>query len=146
MFFVDTECPVARHWSPTLGEMSAVWFQFFLFESEMWATQHLSEHDPRKWCTPRKLVYHLVVVWIVWNNYCLFVWHFAMTTMSSFWRYLFFGIALMAWPKTWPVGSDHCSVCYCFHGNLSKYDASLHHYLDTHLRAEKCVIMCDCNK
>ena len=52
----------------------------------------------------------------------------------------------MAWPKTWPVGIDHCSVCYCFHGNLSKYDACLRHYLDTHLRAEKCVIMCDCNK
>ena len=96
--------------------------------------------------TNASLVYHLVVVWVVWNNYCFFVWHFAMTAMSILWRYLFFGIALMAWPKTWPVGSDHCSVCYCFHGNLSKYDACLRHYLDTHLRAEKCVIMCYCNK
>ena len=52
----------------------------------------------------------------------------------------------MAWPKTWPVGSDHCSECYCFDGNLSKYDACLRHYLNTHLRAEKCVIMCDYNK
>ena len=22
---------------------------------------------------------------------------------------------------TWPAGIDHCSVCCCFHGNLSKY-------------------------
>ena len=52
----------------------------------------------------------------------------------------------MAWPKTWPVGIHHCSVFYCFHGNLSKYDAGPRHYLDTNLRAEKYVIVCDCNK
>ena len=46
------------------------------------------------------LVYHLIVVWVVWNNLYFFVWHFAITVMSSFWRYLFVGIALMTWPKT----------------------------------------------
>ena len=59
--------------------------------------------------------------------------------MSSLWRYLFVGIALMTLPKTWPVGIGHCSVCYCFNGILSKYAADLRHYLDTNLRAEKCV-------
>ena len=47
---------------------------------------------------------------------------------------------LMAWPKTWPVGIDHCSVCYCFHGNVSKYAGDPRHYLDTNLHAEKCMI------
>ena len=55
------------------------------------------------------------------------------------WRYQFVGIALMARLKTWPVGIDHCSVCDCFHGNVSKYEADLRNYLDTNLRAEKCV-------
>ena len=63
-----------------------------------------------------------------------------MTAMSRFWRYLFVGIALMALPKTWLVGIDHCSVCVCFHGNVSKYEAGLRYYLGTHLCAEKCVI------
>jgi len=85
------------------------------------------------------LVYNFVVVWVVWSNFCFLVWLFAITVMSSLWRYLFVGIALMTWPKTWPVGIDHCSVCYWFHGNLSKYAADLRHYLDTNLRAEKCV-------
>ena len=35
-------------------EMSALWFLVFLFEYEVSATQHLSEHDARKWCHPRK--------------------------------------------------------------------------------------------
>ena len=45
----------------------------------------------------------------------------------------------MTWPKTWPVGIDHCSVCYCFHCNVSTYmyAAALPHYLDTNVRAEK---------
>ena len=64
------------------------------------------------------LVYNVVVVWVVWNNVCFLVWYFAMTIMSSFWRYLFVGIALMTWPKTWTVGIDHCSICYCFNGNV----------------------------
>jgi len=85
------------------------------------------------------LVYNFVVVWVVWNNFCFLVWLFAITVISSLWRYLFVGIALMTWPKTWPVGINHCSVCYWFHGNLSKYAADLRHYLDTNLRAEKCV-------
>ena len=62
-----------------------------------------------------------------------------MTAMSSFSRYLFVSIALMAWPKAWPVGIDHCSVCDCFHGKVSNNEAGLCHYLDTNLRAEKCV-------
>ena len=116
-------------------EMSALWFQVFLFECEVWATQHLSEHDARKWCTPRKSS--------ISHRSCLGSLE---QLLFSCWRYLFVGIALMAWPKTWPVGIDHCSVCYCFHDNLSKYDAGPRHYLDRNLRAEKCVIMCDCNK
>ena len=63
-----------------------------------------------------------------------------MTAVSRFWRYLFVGIALMALPKTWPVGIDDCSVCDCFHGNVSKYEAGLRYYLGTNFRAEKCVI------
>ena len=83
------------------------------------------------------LVYNFVVVWVVWNNFCFLVWLFAITVMSSFWRYLSVGIALVTWPNTWPVGTNHCSVCYCFHGNLSKYAADHRHYLHTNLRAEK---------
>ena len=63
-----------------------------------------------------------------------------MTVMSSFWRYLFVGIALMARLNPWPVGIDHCSVCDCFHGNVSKYGADLRYYLGSNLPAEKCVI------
>jgi len=59
--------------------------------------------------------------------------------MFCLWRYLFVGIALVTWPKTWPVGIDPCNVGYCFHGNLAKYAADLCHYLDTNLRVEKCV-------
>ena len=50
------------------------------------------------------LVYNFVVVWVVWNNLCFLVWLFAIAVMSSLWRYLFVGIALMTWPKSWPVG------------------------------------------
>ena len=85
------------------------------------------------------LVYNFVVVWVVWNNLCFIVCLFAFTVMSSFWRYLFVGIALTTWPKSWPVGTDHCSICYCFQGNVSTYAFDLRHYLDTNLRAEKCV-------
>ena len=47
------------------------------------------------------------------------------------------GIALKTWPKSWPVGTDHCSICYCFQGNIPTYAFDLRHYLDTNLRAEK---------
>jgi len=50
--------------------------------------------------------------------------------MSNFWLYLFVGIALLTCSKTWPVGIDHCSVCYYFHGNVSTYAADLLQYLD----------------
>ena len=104
-------------------------------------TTHLRTRRERTGAPYASLGYHVVAVWVVWNNYCLFfVWHFAMTAMSRCWRYLFVGIALMARLKTWPVGIDHCSVCHCFHGNVSKYEADLRNYLDTNLRAEKCVI------
>jgi hypothetical protein len=68
------------------------------------------------------------------------VWHLAMNAMSKCWRYLFVGRALMAWPNTWTVGIYLCSVCNCFHGNVSKYEAGLRYTLDKKLRAEKCVI------
>ena len=85
------------------------------------------------------LVHNFVVVWVVWNNLYFLVWLFAFTLMSSFWRYLFVCIALMTWPKSWPVGTDHCSICYCCQGNVSTYAFDLRHYLDRNLRAEKCV-------
>ena len=85
------------------------------------------------------LVYNFVVVWVVWNNLCFLVWLFAIAVMSSLWRYLFVGIALMTWPKSWPVGTDHCSICRCFQGNASTYAFELRHFLDTNLRAEICV-------
>ena len=47
------------------------------------------------------------------------------------------GMALKTWPKSWPVGTDHCSICYCFQGNIPTYAFDLRHYLDTNLRAEK---------
>ena len=85
------------------------------------------------------LVYHFVVVWVVWNNLWFLVWLFAIAVMSSRWRYLFIGTALMTRPKSWPVGTDHCSICYCFQGNVTTYAFELRHYLDTNLRAEICV-------
>ena len=117
-------------------EMSALWFQVILFEWEVWATQHLWEHDARKWYTIRKSS--------ISSRSCLgsleqLLFFFRMALRHEW-------IVLRAWPKTWPVGIAHCSVCYCFHGNLSKHDAGLRHYLDKNLRAEKCVIMYGCNK
>ena len=80
------------------------------------------------------LIYNFFVVWLVWKNLCFLVWLFAISVMSSLRRYLFVGITLMTWPMTWPVDIDHCSV-----SNLAKYAADFCHYLDTNLRAEKCV-------
>ena len=64
----------------------------------------------RSGATHASLVYNRVVAWVVCKNLCFFLWHFVITVMSNFWRYLFVGIALMAWPRTWPVGSYHLSV------------------------------------
>ena len=95
----------------------------------------------QKWCTARKSrISYRNCLGSLEKLFLFFVWHFAMTAMSRFWRYLFVGIALMALPKTWLVGIDHCSVCDCFHGNVSKYEAGLHYYLGTNSCAEKCVI------
>ena len=58
------------------------------------------------------LVYHLVVAWVVWKNFCAYVWHFFMTVMSSFCCYRFVCIVLKAWPEIWPVGIYNCSVGY----------------------------------
>ena len=52
------------------------------------------------------LIHSFVVVWVVWNNLCFRLWHFAMTVVSSFWRYLFVGIALMTWPNTSPIKTN----------------------------------------
>jgi len=73
--------------------------------------------------TPANLAYYFVDIQVVWNNICFLLWLFAITVMSSFWRYLFVGIAFMIWPKTWPVCIHHCSVCYYFHGNVATYAA-----------------------
>ena len=95
----------------------------------------------QKWCTARKSrIPNRNCLGSLEKLFLFFVWHFAMTTMSRFWLSLFVGIALMALPKTWLVGIDHCSVCDCFHGNVSKYEAGLHYYLGTNSCAEKCVI------
>ena len=82
------------------------------------------------------LVYHFVVIWVVWNNLWFLVRLFAIAVMSCLWRYLFVGIALMTWPKSLPVGTDHCRIWYCFQGNVSTYAFELRHYLDTNPRAE----------
>ena len=104
-------------------------------------TTHLRTRSDRSGAPHASLGYHIVIVWEVWKKtISFFVRHFAMTAMSRFWRYLFVGIALMALPMTWLVGIAHCSVCDCFHGNVSKYEAGLRYYLGTNLRAEKCVI------
>jgi len=89
------------------------------------------------------LIYNFVVVWVVWNNLCFLVWLFAITVMSSLWRYLFVGIADMTWPKTWPVGIDHCSQGYCFDGNFCEICSrplSLPRY------KYACREVCACNK
>ena len=92
----------------------ALWFRFHIelakcllfgfrssYLSDKCERHNTSENTTRENGTPyASLVYHLVVVLVAWNNYCFFVWHFAMTAMSSFWRYLFVGIVLRAWPKT----------------------------------------------
>ena len=49
----------------------------------------------------------------------------------------------MTRPKSWPVGTDHCSICYCFQSNVSTYAFDLRQYLNTNLRAEKCVTAID---
>ena len=123
------------------GDMSALWFQVFLFETDVRVSdtdrlrmRRASSDEPHA-C----LVYHFVVVWVVWNNPWFLVWLFAIAVMSSRWRYLFVGTALMTRPKSWPVGTDHCSICYCFQGNVTTYAFELRHYLDTNLRAEICV-------
>ena len=87
------------------------------------------------------LLYNLVVAWVVWNSFCLFVWHIVTTVMSSFWRYLFCGIALIAWPTIWPFGIHHCCVSYWFLGNASNGSRlpSLPRYISA------CRVLCDCN-
>ena len=87
------------------------------------------------------LLYNLVVALVVWNTFCFFVWHIVMTVMSSFWRYLFGGIALIEWPETWPVGIYHCCASYWFLGNASNgsRSPSLPRYISA------CRVLCDCN-
>ena len=100
----------------------------------------------RNGATHASLVYNRVVAWVVCKNLCFFVWHFVITVISSFWRYLFVRIALMAWPRTWPVGSYHCIACYWLHGNgqcLKRKPISVTSQIQVCLPSK---VMCDCNK
>ena len=79
-----------------------------------------------KWCTPRKSSISSCsclgsLKQLLFFSYSTSPW------LSSFSLYLFVGIALMAWPKDWSVGIDHCSVCDCFHGKVSNNEAGLRH-------------------
>ena len=84
------------------------------------------------------LVYNRVVAWVVWKNLCFFVCYFVMTVRSSFWLYLFVGIALMVWPRTWPVGSYHCirTLLSAWQWAMPQKEADLRHYLLTSMLAE----------
>ena len=84
------------------------------------------------------LVHNRVVAWVLWKNLCFFVWYFVMTVMSSFWRYLFVGIALIVWPRTWPVGSYHCirTLLIAWQWAMPQKEADLRHYLHTSVLAE----------
>jgi hypothetical protein len=65
-----------------------------------------------------------------------------MTVMSSFWRYLFVGIALMVWPRTWPVGSYHCIARYWLHGYaqcLKRKRISVTTYIQVFLPSNVCL-------
>ena len=54
-------------------EMSALSFQVFLFESELWATTtHLRTRRDRSGAPHANLGYHIVIVWVVWKNYFFF--------------------------------------------------------------------------
>ena len=124
-------------------QMSAVSFQVFRFDSEVWTTKHSQNTTREKWCTHASIVYNRVVAWVVWKNLCFFVWYFVMTVMSCFWRYLFVGIALMVWPRTsWPVGSYHCIACYWLHGNgqcLKRKRISVTTYIQVCLPSNVCL-------
>ena len=94
LFPVSCFVVLFSYWS---GQMSAVSFQVFWFDSEVWTTKTLRTRRERSGAPHASLVYNRVVSWVVWKNLCFFVWCFVMTVMSSFWRYLFVGIALMVW-------------------------------------------------
>ena len=114
-------------------QMSAVSFQVFRFDSEVWTTETLRTRRERNGAPHAGLVYNRVVAWVVWRNLCFFVWYFVMTVMSSFWRYLFVGIALMVWQRSWPVGSYHCirTLLITWQWAMPQKEADLRHYLHT---------------
>ena len=128
----------------------ALWFRFhielakcllFRFRSSDLIPKYERQKAPRTRCE-RSLVYNRVVAWVVWKNLCFFVWYFFMTVMSSFWRYLFVGIALMVWPRTWPVGSYHCVARYWLHGNgqcLKRKRISVTTYIQVCLPSNVCL-------
>ena len=65
-------------------QMSAVSFQVFRFDSEVWTTKTLKTRRERSGAPHASLVYNRVVAWVVWKNLCFFVWYFVMTVMSCF--------------------------------------------------------------
>ena len=65
-------------------QMSAVSFQVFRFDSEVWTTKTLRTRRERSGAPHASLVYNRVVAWVVWKNLCFFVWYFVMTVMSCF--------------------------------------------------------------
>ena len=73
----------------------ALWFRFhielatcllFGFRSLYWDTDRLRMRRATSDEPHAYLVYHFVVVWVVWNNLWFLVWLFAIAVMSSRWR------------------------------------------------------------
>ena len=124
-------------------QMSAVSFQVFRFDSMCERQKTLRTRRERSGAPHASLVYNRVVAWVVWKN----LWFFRMVLRHDwlclvFWRYLFVGIALTVWPRTWPVGSYHCVARYWLHGNgqcLKRKRISVTTYIQVCLASDVCL-------
>ena len=110
-----------------------------IYVRSMSDTTHLRTRCERK--SHASLGYYFVVVWLVWNKY----WFLSYGT-SPWMQCLSVGVTCLSAERSWHgqipglLGIYLCSVCNCFHGNVSKYEAGLRYTLDKKLRSEKCVI------
>ena len=123
-------------------QMSAVRFRYSDLIPKCERQKTLRTRRRRSGAPQASLACNRVVTWVVWKNLCFFVWYFLMTVMSSFWRYLFVGIALMVWTRTWPVGSYHYIARYWLHGNgqcLKRKRFSVTTYIQACLPSNVCL-------
>ena len=82
----------------------ALWIRFpielatcllFRFRSSHLSPKNVSDTAPLKMRRENSgIVNNYVVVWVVWSNFCFLVWLFAITVMSSLWRFLFVDVKL----------------------------------------------------